>query len=72
VLDGLAGLAGLSLSRDDHHLDAELFEFPVDGGLAVAAVGGGLCGHAAEPLSEAPDRRGELLGVGGGCRSLTS
>src|SRR4051812_45361946 len=40
VFDGLSGLAGAALARNDDGPDAELVRFMIDAGLAVAAVGG--------------------------------
>ena len=64
MLDRLAGLAGLALAGNDNGLDAEVFQFGVAGGLAVATVGGCLLRDAAEAFADAPDRWGELFGVG--------
>src|SRR3954462_11612990 len=40
VFEGLSGLAGAALARDDDGSDAEVVQVVVDAGLAVAAVGG--------------------------------
>jgi len=69
VLDGLAGLAGCAFAGDDYGLDADVFELSVDGGLAIAPVGGGLLRDAAEPLADAFDRWGEFVRRRPGCRS---
>jgi hypothetical protein len=60
---------GRPLWGDDDVMDAELFEFPIDAGLAVAAVGGGRLGHPAEPAADAADRGGRVVRRGPGGRS---
>ncbi len=59
MLDGLAGLAALSLAGDDDGTHAERFEVPVDRGLAVSSVRRGALRDPTEPLGDALDRRGE-------------
>jgi hypothetical protein len=56
----IADTLGLELSRlgcdraGMATVPTELFEFPVDTGSAVAAVGGGLLGNPAQPPGDAP------------------
>src|SRR3954465_8699754 len=47
VFEGLSGLAGAALARDDDGSDAEVVQVVLDARLAVAAVGGGRARAAA-------------------------
>lgn len=59
VLGGAADRSRLALARDRHPSDAELVQFLVHHGLAVAAIGGHRPGNPARPGRDPLDRRGQ-------------
>src|SRR4051812_36729062 len=67
VFEGLSGLVGAALARDDDGPDGEFVQFMIDAGLAVTAVGGDRA-RALAGARDDPGHGGASCGASGGAQ----